>query len=96
MIAAPDLGGIPIVEARLKVAVTLDHLTGWLDLAECRHVDTNLFFPRPYENDAPAIAICGGCVARPDCLTYAMGHPELLGIWGGTTNRERSLIRHAA
>ncbi len=43
-----------------------------------------------------ARAVCAGCPAREPCLNYALANPELVGIWGGTTGRERRLARRAS
>jgi WhiB family redox-sensing transcriptional regulator len=37
--------------------------------------------------------ICGGCPVREECLAYALADPELVGLWGGTTERERRELR---
>ena len=42
---------------------------------------------------APAKAICGTCLVRPECLATALADSSLVGIWGGTTTRERVAIR---
>ena len=38
-----------------------------------------------------AEGICFGCVVQAECLNYAMQAPDLTGIWGGTSHRERRL-----
>lgn len=40
-----------------------------------------------------AKAICHKCVCVQECFRYAMAHPELDGIWGGTDEYERRRIR---
>jgi len=37
--------------------------------------------------------ICRGCSVRVPCLQFALGDPDLVGIWGGTTERERRAMR---
>lgn len=37
--------------------------------------------------------LCGGCPVATECLAYAMAHPELDGIWGGTTEFARRKLR---
>ena len=75
--------------------MTLNHAPTWLAQAECRDVDTDLFFAIPPEEVARAIAICNHCGVREDCFGYAVSHADLHGIWGGTTEVERSLLRRA-
>lgn len=65
----------------------------WLASAECRDEETDLFFLASTDGDAAAIGICRRCSVRKNCLAYAMKHSELSGIWGGTSDEERSLFR---
>jgi WhiB family redox-sensing transcriptional regulator len=66
----------------------------WQDLAECRTLDTGLFFPERGGSTKEAKAVCAGCIVSEDCLEYAVVH-ERDGIWGGTSERERQRIRRA-
>lgn len=69
----------------------------WQDRGACREVDPDLFFPGKGEPVDPARRICAGCPVRAECLAYALAAsgPALVGVWGGTTERERRTIRHA-
>lgn len=44
------------------------------------------------ENTAAAKSICNDCTQLTSCLSYALYH-EMFGIWGGTTERERQVLR---
>jgi WhiB family redox-sensing transcriptional regulator len=68
----------------------------WLSLAECRFEDPELFLPKPGDNTALAMAVCACCVVQRLCLPYALSHPELTGIWGGTCGSDRARTRRAA
>ncbi len=68
----------------------------WLALAACIRFPTNLFFPAPGEDASAAIELCARCLVRRSCFNYAMAHPELYGVWGGTSSEERTLLRRAA
>jgi WhiB family redox-sensing transcriptional regulator len=63
-------------------------------LGQCREIDLEVFFP---ENDRwaekRAKDICAGCLVRAQCMDYALAHNEV-GIWGGTTQRERNKIKN--
>ncbi|AGF64907.1 transcription factor WhiB [Streptomyces hygroscopicus subsp. jinggangensis TL01] len=37
--------------------------------------------------------LCAGCMYLDPCRVYAVERPELLGVWGGTTAREREALR---
>ena len=55
-----------------------------------------LFFPtRHYkQRDVDAAkAICRQCFVRPECLEYALATREGIGIWGGSTENERRVMR---
>jgi hypothetical protein len=45
------------------------------------------------ENVAEALAVCAGCDVRAECLAAALADPNLVGVWGGTTSRERRELR---
>lgn len=61
----------------------------WRIYAACLGINSDIFFPEPYELPAPAKAICRVCPVTAECLTYALAGPEHYGIWGGLTERER-------
>ena len=71
--------------------------TGWMMRGACQGSDPELFFPisvtgRAVEQVNSAKAVCGRCVVREHCLSYALRTmPE--GIWGGTTREERIAMR---
>ncbi len=71
--------------------------TGWMTRGACQGTDPELFFPisvaglsRAQINAAKEI--CGRCLVRKNCLSYALQTmPD--GIWGGTTAEERRKMR---
>jgi hypothetical protein len=62
--------------------------------AACRTYPTRWWFADGPE-DVEATLICMGCGIRRPCLEYALEHPELVGIWAGTTPQDRVGIRTA-
>lgn len=71
--------------------------------AACSEVDPELFFPQEtefwdgkitarYKNITEAKKICSECPLKLPCLTYAIENREQ-GIWGGTTEDNRSALR---
>lgn len=42
-----------------------------------------------------ARAVCARCQIREECLDYAVANHEQHGIWGGTSEKERRIIRRA-
>jgi WhiB family redox-sensing transcriptional regulator len=67
--------------------------TAWRAVAACRGLDSALFFPKRGESPAEAVAVCGGCVVRADCATYALESGQRFGIWGGLSGRQRRRAR---
>ncbi len=68
-------------------------MTHWREYARCLEVDPDTFYPEDEEEGAgPALAICGACAVRMQCLEHAIAHREKEGIWGGATSRERRRI----
>ena len=71
----------------------------WRDRAACIDADPRIFTdPRPDTDDTTrALRCCQRCPVRQPCLDTALEH-ELqadVGIWGGTTPRERAALRRA-
>ena len=72
--------------------------SGWRDQAACRNTDPELFFP--IGNAGPAVLqldrakqVCAGCTVRTPCLEWALANGQEAGVWGGTTEDERSALR---
>lgn len=70
----------------------------WRDEALCRDTDPDLFFPIGTTGQAliqieRAKSVCGECPARSDCLDFALETNQDAGIWGGTSEDERRLLR---
>lgn len=75
--------------------------TRWRDLAACRAVDPEWFFPTSEQGSAlydaevsRAKAVCGPCPVRAACLRAAAGEPW--GISGGLTEHERRALHQGA
>lgn len=63
--------------------------------AICSQIDTEFYFPDRNaitEENKKVKAMCGGCSWKQECLTYAL-HYTVVGIWGGTSHRERQVMR---
>jgi WhiB family redox-sensing transcriptional regulator len=61
-------------------------------------IDGNLFYPEGEptkvlrEQEHEAKKLCGKCMVKTSCLQIALKNNEQ-GIWGGTTERERYLLK---
>jgi hypothetical protein len=68
----------------------------WRDQAACLEVVSAKYDPFFADNkdlQAEAIAICGACLVRDVCLTFAVRTGQQYGIWGGQPQQiVRSLI----
>ncbi len=82
------------MSAQTTTAVTADAVEDWRELAMCRQVDPELFFPeansgRAYEAQvAAAKRVCAACPVHPECLSFALRSLGE-GIAGGLTPEER-------
>lgn len=70
----------------------------WRKEAMCRDTDPELFFPVGTTGEAlvqidRAKQVCCECVVRAACLAFALDTNQDCGIWGGTSEDERRLIR---
>ncbi len=64
----------------------------WMASAACRESDPAMFFPSRGEVTDEARELCRECPARGPCLDFAL-EQGLVGVWGGTSDRERRAIR---
>ncbi|MFJ9131272.1 WhiB family transcriptional regulator [Streptomyces sp. NPDC102340] len=72
----------------------------WRELATCRGMDPDLFFPIGNSRSFAALveideakAVCGSCPVVRQCLEWALNAGAVEGIWGGTTEAERRAMR---
>jgi WhiB family transcriptional regulator, redox-sensing transcriptional regulator len=66
----------------------------WAVEGACRGYPEVDFFADVRAAVAQAKSICGRCQVRGECLEYAVRHDEI-GVWGGTTRRERRRLEGA-
>lgn len=68
----------------------------WRADALCAQIgDWHPFFPADGCDPTPARRVCAHCPVRRPCLQDALDNHET-GVWGGTTEHERRLIRREA
>jgi WhiB family redox-sensing transcriptional regulator len=75
-------------------------LPGWMPRGACQGEDPELFFPIAASGAAlaqviAAKAVCFQCAVRAACLSYALATGQA-GIWGGTTQEERHVMRRSS
>lgn len=81
----------PEICSSQKDVVPLTNQT-WRQLAACRGVEPEIFYPVSDEEAEVAKAVCGQCSVRQPCLEYALATRERDGVWGGNTEKERRRI----
>jgi WhiB family redox-sensing transcriptional regulator len=65
----------------------------WMDDANCKGMDPELFFPGRGRPTDEIKDVCRRCDVQAECLVYAMQLGEKHGIWGGKSERERRALR---
>lgn len=65
---------------------------GWQQDAACRDAEAELFFSNDDADRDAALAMCGVCPVRRECLEHALATRESYGIWGGTDEHERKRL----
>jgi WhiB family redox-sensing transcriptional regulator len=69
----------------------------WHERAACRGDGAERFIRGPKaQYDEALLTLCRDCPVRQECLEAALADPDLQGLWGGTTERERREIRRQA
>jgi WhiB family redox-sensing transcriptional regulator len=85
--------------APAAAAATLGEGRVWLDLAACKDLDPELFFPARGEvaKATAAKRVCGGCPVQAPCQQLALGtvtdRQDDHGIFAATTPHERARLR---
>ncbi len=69
------------------------HRPEWQAYGACRGESIETFMPGRGGNFVIAKELCGRCTVRQECLEFALDDDELVGMWGGTTERERRRMR---
>ena len=87
----------PLVDRRPDPALYEADLD-WRRHAACRHCSPDLFFPAgttgAAEHEiAAAKGVCAECPVQSHCLRFALRTGQAYGIWGGTTEDERIMLR---
>ena len=72
----------------------------WREHAACAAVESDLFFPVGVTGPAvgqiaAAKAVCETCAVRMTCLEFAIATNQEYGVWGGTSEEERRVLRRA-
>ena len=91
-------GTVEVGDYRSSAEELLDLLRGpaWKADALCREYPKVAWFGQSERSSKAAKAVCGRCLVRSECLAYALADPNIDGIWGGLTRRERSQLRRHA
>lgn len=73
-------------------ATTAERLA-WQVHGACKGLNPDLFFPARGESLDPARDVCNACAVKAECLAWALDNGEKWGVWGGTSERERRVLR---
>jgi len=65
-------------------------------LAACKGMDPGLFVPAVGQSTKRARAVCETCSVSDACLAYGLEHPELIGIYAGTSAQQRKALGEAS
>ena len=72
----------------------VDRHPDWHRDAACKEAPPEVdFFPPRGHPVAPAVKVCETCLVRCECLKFALDRPDLGGVWGGTSEKQRRAIR---
>lgn len=83
----------PTLTVDQRAEVTAYIVPGWQGMGECRSVADDSCFPEPGQATAAALDRCSFCPVRRSCLASALANDEEFGVWGGTTEIQRDVIR---
>jgi len=98
-----DTDGLAVIE--WLMADDDSDLAGWLAIlrrpewhrrAACRGMGTEAFFPTTGRRGDTARAVCDTCAVRDECMASALDQSDTVGVWAGTTDRDRKWMRRDA
>jgi hypothetical protein len=61
----------------------------WMNLAKCKTMEPEQFFPHDEDGVREAQRICAICPVKLACLAYALDNRVNEGVWGGASEQER-------
>jgi len=67
----------------------------WRADSLCKKYPTHWWFAGGAHETVMAKSICASCSVSKSCLEFALGRPEILGVWASTTPNERAALRRA-
>jgi len=80
--------------------ISLCYKRNWYEMAACKDIDKDIFFP--VGRTGPAIpqikrakSVCQECLVVNECLEYALRTNQEYGVWGCTSEDERKYIRRS-
>jgi WhiB family redox-sensing transcriptional regulator len=72
----------------------------WRELGRCRETTPELFFPKDHgrtglwAREERAKRICRECPVVTYCREHALNFPEIYGVWGAMSARDRARALH--
>jgi len=84
----------PLDRFRSYIKLMASEQLEWQMDAPCAQTDPEVFFPEDKADVRLAKSICKTCPVKTQCLAFAMENAETFGVWGGTTARERQILRN--
>jgi len=67
--------------------------TAWMAEGLCAQADPDAWLGEKGTPTTPAVTVCRRCPVIAPCRAYALADPAVLGVWGGTTERDRQRVR---
>src|SRR5438270_899253 len=84
----------PELTDELRAELTAHVLPGWQAMGACRSTGDDTWFPEDTDTTGKteAVDLCSFCPVRRSCLAHALTTGEEYGVWGGTTELQRSVL----
>ncbi len=84
-----------------KLAMNIEE-ADWRRQAACKGANGDLFYPKSVwsreskdvrqQREQMAKRVCARCSVQASCLDWALRNGEVVGVWGGKTERERRAL----
>ena len=83
------------LSAAHQVELAANIRRGWQAKSACASAADDRWYPDRTDTQlrGAAVARCAICPVRRSCLAFALSHGEQHGVWGGTTDIQRTALR---
>jgi WhiB family redox-sensing transcriptional regulator len=82
-----------LLDGSSLASILINWRPAWMAAGACIGRDREVFFGQTPTAARRAKAICASCPVLVECREFALEDPGTVGVWGGTSSRDRQKLR---